>query len=59
MLAGDLFDSPRVLSRLRAFKVIYLMSAVRHFARWFREHRYRLQQARLQFTGGTTPVDRQ
>jgi flavin-dependent dehydrogenase len=59
MLAGDLFDSPRVLSRLRAFKVIYLMSAMRHFARWFREHRYRLQQARLQFTGGTTPVDRQ
>jgi hypothetical protein len=48
-----------VLSRLRAFKVIYLMSAMRHFARWFREHRYRLQQARLQFTGGTTPVDRQ
>ena len=59
MLAGDLFDSPKVLSRLRAFKVIYVMSAVRHFARWFSERRYRLQQARLQFTGGTTPLDRQ
>ena len=59
MLAGDLFDSPKVLSRLRAFKLIYVMSALRHFARWFSERRYRLQQARLQFTGGTTPVDRQ
>jgi flavin-dependent dehydrogenase len=59
MLAGDLFDSPKVLSRLRAFKLIYVMSALLHFARWFSERRYRLQQARLQFTGGTTPVDRQ
>jgi flavin-dependent dehydrogenase len=57
MLAGDLFDSPKVLSRLRAFKLIYILSALRHFARWGRERRYRLQQARLQFTGGTTPVD--
>ena len=59
MLAGDLFDSPKVLSRLRAFKVIYVLSALRHFVRWFSEHRYRLQQARLQFSGGTTPVDRE
>jgi flavin-dependent dehydrogenase len=59
MLAGDLFDSPKVLSRLRAFKVIYVLSALRHFARWLSEHRYRLQQARLQFSGGTTPVDRE
>jgi len=59
MLAGDLFDSPKVLSRLRVFKLIYVMSALRDFARWYRERRYRLQQARLQFTGGTTPVDRQ
>ena len=59
MLAGDLFDSPKVLSRLRAFKVIYVLSALRHFVRWFSEHRYRLRQARLQFSGGTTPVDRE
>jgi flavin-dependent dehydrogenase len=51
MLAGDLFDSPKVASRLRAFKCIYVMSALRHFVRWSRERRYRLQQARLQFTG--------
>ena len=59
MLAGDLFDSPKVLSRLRAFKLIYALSALLHFTRWFSERHYRLQQARLQFTGGTTPVDRE
>jgi|SRR5579863_5151778 len=59
MLAGDLFDSPQVLRRLRAFRFIYGMSALRHFIRWRAEHRYRMEQARLQFTGGTTPLDRQ
>jgi flavin-dependent dehydrogenase len=58
MLAGDLFDSPKVVRRLRAFKLVYVVTAVRHFVRWRREHRYRLEQARLQFTGGTTPLDR-
>ena len=59
MLAGDLFDSKKVINRLRAFKFIYRLQTLRYFARWSRERRYRLQQARLQFTGGTTPVDRQ
>jgi flavin-dependent dehydrogenase len=59
MLAGDLFDSPKVLSRLRMFRLVYAVTALRHFLRWRSEHRYRLQQARLQFTGGTTPLDRQ
>jgi flavin-dependent dehydrogenase len=59
MLAGDLFDSPKVARRLYAFKFVYALTALRHFMGWFREHRYRLQQARLQFTGGTTPLDRQ
>ena len=59
MLAGDLFDSPKVVRRLRAFKFIYAMTALRHFLRWRSEHRYRMQQARLQFTGGTTPLDRE
>jgi flavin-dependent dehydrogenase len=58
MLAGDLFDSPKVVRRLRAFKLVYAITAVRHLARWRSEHRYRLEQARLQFTGGTTPLDR-
>ena len=57
MLAGDLFDSPKVVRRLRLFKFIYLMSALRHFARWHAERRYRMAQAQLQFTGGTTPLD--
>jgi flavin-dependent dehydrogenase len=59
MLAGDLFDSPKVARRLRAFKIVYAMTALRHFVRWRGEHRYRLEQAKLQFTGGTTPLDRQ
>jgi hypothetical protein len=45
--------------RLRAFKFVYAMTALRHFVAWLGEHRYRLQQARSQFTGGTTPLDRQ
>jgi flavin-dependent dehydrogenase len=59
MLAGDLFDSPKVVRRLRAFKLVYALTALRHFVRWRGENRYRLQQARLQFIGGTTPLDRQ
>jgi len=58
MLAGDLFDSPKVARRLRAFKFVYAITALRHFVRWRSEHRYRLEQARSQFTGGTTPLDR-
>ena len=57
MLAGDLFDSPEVVRRLRLFKFIYTMTALRHFVRWRTEHRYRMAQARLQFFGGNTPVD--
>ena len=59
MLAGDLFDSPIVVRRLQAFKFVYALTALRHFARWRSEHRYRLEQARAQFSGGTTPLDRQ
>jgi flavin-dependent dehydrogenase len=59
MLAGDLFDSPKVVRALRAFKFVYAMTALRHLLRWRSEHRYRLKQAHLTFTGGTTPVDSQ
>ena len=59
MLAGDLFDSPKVVRRLRAFKFVYGITALRHLVRWRSEHRYRMQQARLRFTGGTTPLDRE
>ena len=58
MLAGDLFDTPKVLWRLRLFKLVYAMIALRDFKRWRSERRYRLAQARTQFSGGTTPLDR-
>jgi flavin-dependent dehydrogenase len=58
MLAGDLFDTPRVLSRLRLFKLAYLLAALRDWRRWRAEHRYRLAQARSQFAGGNTPLDK-
>jgi flavin-dependent dehydrogenase len=57
MLAGDLFDSPRVLWRLRLFKLLYGVLVLRELGRWRAGHRYRLAQARAQFSGGTTPVD--
>ena len=57
MLAGDLFDTPKVLRRLWLFKLIYAIWALRHWRRARVEHRYRLAQARAEFTGGTTPLD--
>jgi flavin-dependent dehydrogenase len=59
MLAGDLFDTPRVLRRLRLFKLVYALAGLRHLKRWRSEHRYRLEQARVQFTGGNTPLDKE
>jgi flavin-dependent dehydrogenase len=57
MLAGDLFDTPKVLWRLTLFKLVYAFCGLRNLRRWRAEHRYRMAQARAQFTGGTTPVD--
>jgi flavin-dependent dehydrogenase len=58
MLAGDLFDTPKVLRRLTLFKLAYAISGLRNWRRWRAEHRYRLAQARSQFTGGNTPLDK-
>ena len=58
MLAGDLFDTPKVLRRLQLFKMMYALCGLRDWRRWRAEHRYRLAQARSEFTGGTTPLDR-
>ena len=58
MLAGDLFDTPKVLWRLKLFKLVYVLSGLRDWRRWRAEHKYRLAQARLQFSGGTTPLDK-
>jgi flavin-dependent dehydrogenase len=58
MLAGDLFDTPKVLWRLNLFKLVYALCGLHEWRRWRAEHRYRLQQARSQFTGGNTPLDK-
>ena len=57
MLAGDLFDTPKVLWRLKLFKLVYAICFLRDWRRSRAEHRYRLAQARTQFTGGNTPLD--
>ncbi|HET6806862.1 MAG TPA: NAD(P)/FAD-dependent oxidoreductase [Frateuria sp.] len=59
MLAGDLFDTPVVLRKLRLFKLVYAISALRDWRRSRAERRYRLAQARSEFSGGTTPLDRE
>jgi flavin-dependent dehydrogenase len=58
MLAGDLFDTPKVLWRLQLFKLVYALCGLRDWARWRAEHKYRLAEARSQFTGGNTPLDK-
>ncbi len=57
MLAGDLFDTPKVLWRLQLFKLVYLIAGLRDLRHWLSGHHYRLSQARSKFTGGNTPVD--
>ena len=59
MLAGDLFDTPVVLRKLRLFKLVYLICMLRDWRRSRVEHKYRLAQARTQFSGGNTPLDRE
>src|SRR2546423_659629 len=58
MLAGDLFDTPKVLRRLRVFKLVYAINGLRDWRGWRAGHSQRLAQARAQFTGGNTPLDR-
>ena len=57
MLAGDLFDTPKVLRRLRLFKLVYAIAVLRNIRGWRAEHKYRLAQAGAEFTGGNTPQD--
>ena len=58
MLAGDLFDAPRVVLRLHLFKLVYVLGCLRDWRRWRAERSYRLAQARTRFSGGNTPLDR-
>ena len=57
MLAGDLFDSRKVWWRLQLFRLIYACFLLRDPRHWNAERRYRLAQAKTDFSGGTTPVD--
>ncbi|WP_108470524.1 NAD(P)/FAD-dependent oxidoreductase [Rhodanobacter thiooxydans] len=58
MLAGDLFDTPKVLWRLQLFKLVYAMGVLRDWRRSRAERRDRLAQARASFTGGNAPPDK-
>ncbi len=58
MLAGDLFDTPKVLWRLQLFKLVYAICVLRDWRRSRAEHKYRLAQAKARFTGGNTPLDK-
>ena len=58
MLAGDLFDTRPVLLRLQLFKLVYALRILLDWRGWSKERRYRLAQARSQFIGGTTPLDK-
>jgi flavin-dependent dehydrogenase len=58
MLAGDVFDAPAVRWRMRVFQLVY---ALRYLFQWrsaHAAHGYRMSQARSQFSGGNTPLDR-
>ncbi|RCS29562.1 NAD(P)/FAD-dependent oxidoreductase [Rhodanobacter denitrificans] len=58
MLAGDLFDTPKVLRRLQLFKLVHAISVLRDWRRSRAERRDRLAQARAPFTGGDSPPDK-
>ncbi len=57
MLAGDVFDSRRVMSKLRLFKMVYAVTGTMNLRRFLAERRNRRRQARVAFTGGTTSQD--
>jgi flavin-dependent dehydrogenase len=58
MLAGDLYDTPIVLRKLRLFKLIFGLNTLANWRRARVEKRYRIAQARSQFVGGNTPLDK-
>jgi hypothetical protein len=38
--------------------LVYAVIGLCNWRRWRAEHKYRLAQARAQFTGGNTPLDK-
>ncbi len=57
MLAGDVFDNPLVMRKLKLFKFVYACYGVRDVRRWLGELLERRRQAKVAFSGGNTPVD--
>lgn len=57
MLAGDVFDSPSVLRKLKLFKLVYAAYGMKDARRWLADRLARRRQARVAFSGGNTPVD--
>ncbi len=58
MLAGDVFDNPAVLRKLRVFRVIYAMTALRHAPSVARNWWQRRRERRAAFDGDTLQAER-
>ena len=58
LLAGDVFDARPVLWRLRVFRLIYAVFALRMAPRTWRDRWQRRRQARLDIDGDTLQPDR-
>ncbi|MFA0922311.1 NAD(P)/FAD-dependent oxidoreductase [Xanthomonas fragariae] len=59
MLAGDVFDSPKVRLRLRAFRAIYALTTLSMMPHAWHSWRQRRRQAKLGFDGDTLQRDAQ
>jgi flavin-dependent dehydrogenase len=57
MLAGDVFDNPAVVRRLRVFRLIYLVTALRMAPTALRARWQRRRQRRAGFSGETLQPD--
>ncbi|RXE33015.1 NAD(P)/FAD-dependent oxidoreductase, partial [Xanthomonas perforans] len=59
MLAGDVFDAPKVRIRLRAFRALYALTTLSMMPRAWQSWRHRRRQAKLGFDGDTLQCDTQ
>ena len=57
MLAGDVFDNPRVRRRLRVFRALYAVTSLVMLPRSLRNRWRRRRQARVGFSGETLQAD--
>ncbi len=57
MLAGDVFDNPAVLRKLRVFRVIYALTALRHAPTVVRSWWHRRRERRAGFAGDTLQTE--